>query len=291
MSATIVLLLLKLINNQFFASYVNCTSHVQNFRIRTPRYDKRRPLRPPPLAAAGTEPCYAARTVRNHTLTKYRRDAKASAVIFRRVNESSGSPLFPPPPPCFPYSPLLRLERRRAKPRCAGTRERFNSVLIHVLRAVSSAPNVTPADDDDDDEPTKPEADDDGRVYKNPRNSRHLPRGRGQAAGPNAVSVREIQNWFKRFQSSNFDVKDEPRSGGPVPDKVYAILEKVEQDQYGNPSRKVPLGTDLVEVARAGGSYLTPTPARSPCLDSVVDSLYINYLLYDTNLGIHMKDG
>ncbi|GBP59397.1 Multidrug resistance protein 1 [Eumeta japonica] len=34
--------------------------------------------------------------------------------------------------------------------------------------------------------------------------------------------------------SSNFDVKDEPRSGRPVTDKVNAILEKVEQDQHIN---------------------------------------------------------
>ncbi|GBP65088.1 Down syndrome cell adhesion molecule homolog [Eumeta japonica] len=38
--------------------------------------------------------------------------------------------------------------------------------------------------------------------------------------GPNAVSVRVAQNWFKRFQSANFDVKDEPRSDRPVTDKV-----------------------------------------------------------------------
>ncbi|GBP95815.1 Histone-lysine N-methyltransferase SETMAR [Eumeta japonica] len=49
---------------------------------------------------------------------------------------------------------------------------------------------------------------------------------------PNAVSVRVAQNWFKRFQSGNFGLKDEPRSGRPVTDKVDAILEKVEQDRH-----------------------------------------------------------
>ncbi|GBP76334.1 hypothetical protein EVAR_49157_1 [Eumeta japonica] len=43
---------------------------------------------------------------------------------------------------------------------------------------------------------------------------------------PNAVSVRIAQNWFKRFQSGSFDVKDEPRFSRPVKDKVDVILEK-----------------------------------------------------------------
>ncbi|GBP33130.1 hypothetical protein EVAR_18611_1 [Eumeta japonica] len=40
------------------------------------------------------------------------------------------------------------------------------------------------------------------------------------------VSEIVAQNWFKRFQSSNFDVKEETRSGRPVTDKVDAILEE-----------------------------------------------------------------
>jgi len=40
------------------------------------------------------------------------------------------------------------------------------------------------------------------------------------------------QNWFKRFQSGNFDVKDALRSGRPIIGKVDEIMEKVEQDQY-----------------------------------------------------------
>ncbi|GBP79268.1 hypothetical protein EVAR_98770_1 [Eumeta japonica] len=43
------------------------------------------------------------------------------------------------------------------------------------------------------------------------------------------VSVRVAQNWFKRFQSGKFDVKDEPLSGRPVTDKVDVILDKVDR--------------------------------------------------------------
>ncbi|KAJ0171809.1 hypothetical protein K1T71_012572 [Dendrolimus kikuchii] len=50
--------------------------------------------------------------------------------------------------------------------------------------------------------------------------------------GPNAVSVRVTQIWFKRFQSGNFDIKDARRSGRPVMDKIDAIFEKVEQDRH-----------------------------------------------------------
>ncbi|GBP53187.1 Conserved oligomeric Golgi complex subunit 4 [Eumeta japonica] len=46
------------------------------------------------------------------------------------------------------------------------------------------------------------------------------------------MSVRVAQNWFKRFQSGDFDVKDEPRSGRPVTEKVNAILENVGQDRH-----------------------------------------------------------
>ncbi|GBP30314.1 Mariner Mos1 transposase [Eumeta japonica] len=37
-----------------------------------------------------------------------------------------------------------------------------------------------------------------------------------------------FMDWFKRFQSSNFDVKDEPRSRRSITNKVDVILEKVE---------------------------------------------------------------
>ncbi|GBP93313.1 Histone-lysine N-methyltransferase SETMAR [Eumeta japonica] len=50
--------------------------------------------------------------------------------------------------------------------------------------------------------------------------------------GPKAVTIKVAQNWFKRFQSGNFDVNEEPRSGQPVTEKVDAILENVEQDHH-----------------------------------------------------------
>ncbi|GBP57351.1 Putative uncharacterized protein FLJ37770 [Eumeta japonica] len=50
--------------------------------------------------------------------------------------------------------------------------------------------------------------------------------------GPDAMSVRVAQNWYKRFQSDHFDVKDQPRSGRPVTEQVDAILEKVKQNRH-----------------------------------------------------------
>jgi len=50
--------------------------------------------------------------------------------------------------------------------------------------------------------------------------------------GHDAISVRVTQNWFKYFQSGNFDVKDAPRSGRPVTGKVDEIIKKVEQDRH-----------------------------------------------------------
>ncbi|GBP65171.1 hypothetical protein EVAR_48648_1 [Eumeta japonica] len=48
----------------------------------------------------------------------------------------------------------------------------------------------------------------------------------------NAVPLRVVQNRFKRFQVSNFDVKDESRSGRPTTDRVDAILEKAQRDRH-----------------------------------------------------------
>ncbi|GBP69378.1 Mariner Mos1 transposase [Eumeta japonica] len=59
----------------------------------------------------------------------------------------------------------------------------------------------------------------------------HIDRDRGgrRARYDLLLSSRVAQNRFKRFQSRNFDAKDEPRSGRPVTGKVDVILEKVEQ--------------------------------------------------------------
>ncbi|GBP17418.1 hypothetical protein EVAR_8778_1 [Eumeta japonica] len=62
---------------------------------------------------------------------------------------------------------------------------------------------------------------------------RHKPRKKTcDVYGPNAVSVRVAQTWFKHFPFRNFDVKDEPRFDRPDADKDHAILEKVEQDRH-----------------------------------------------------------
>ncbi|GBP46258.1 hypothetical protein EVAR_30387_1 [Eumeta japonica] len=44
--------------------------------------------------------------------------------------------------------------------------------------------------------------------------------------------VRSLLYFLGSCACSNFDIKDEPRSGRPVMDKVDAILEKVEQDRH-----------------------------------------------------------
>ncbi|GBP48253.1 Cyclic AMP response element-binding protein A [Eumeta japonica] len=62
---------------------------------------------------------------------------------------------------------------------------------------------------------------------------------------------------FKRFQSGNFDVKDEPRSGRPVTIKGGAILEKIEQDWHINSydiaeELKINYKTVLTHLTKAG---------------------------------------
>ena len=50
--------------------------------------------------------------------------------------------------------------------------------------------------------------------------------------GADAVSELRTQEWFVRFCSGNFDVKDRPRSGRPVTEKIDEILQLVEQDRH-----------------------------------------------------------
>ncbi|GBP31314.1 hypothetical protein EVAR_31440_1 [Eumeta japonica] len=68
---------------------------------------------------------------------------------------------------------------------------------------------------------------------------------------PNAVSVRVAQNWFKRFQSDNFDIKDEPRSSQPVTVEVDDVLEKT--PSFDAPT-KIIIGDEL---RRTGKSELS----------------------------------
>jgi len=50
--------------------------------------------------------------------------------------------------------------------------------------------------------------------------------------GADAVSERRTQEWFVRFRSGNFDVKDRSLSGRLVTEKIDEILQLVEQDRY-----------------------------------------------------------
>ncbi|GBP08346.1 hypothetical protein EVAR_78814_1 [Eumeta japonica] len=78
------------------------------------------------------------------------------------------------------------------------------------------------------------------------------------------------QNWFKRFQSGNFDVKDEPRSGRPVTDKDDAILEQVEQGRHINSYdivEELGIGHETVFTHLEKARYLGPTRALKSDLD------------------------
>ncbi|KAJ0179306.1 hypothetical protein K1T71_005018 [Dendrolimus kikuchii] len=68
--------------------------------------------------------------------------------------------------------------------------------------------------------------------YKKGKNATQAAKKICDVYGPNAVSVRVAQIWFKRFQSGNFDIKDARRSGRPVTDKIDAIFKRVEQDRH-----------------------------------------------------------
>ncbi|CAD6994020.1 unnamed protein product [Ceratitis capitata] len=50
--------------------------------------------------------------------------------------------------------------------------------------------------------------------------------------GPDTVNERVAQNWFRRFRSGNFDVKDAPRVGRPVVENCHKIMEIVETDRH-----------------------------------------------------------
>lgn len=50
--------------------------------------------------------------------------------------------------------------------------------------------------------------------------------------GEDAVSYPTAKRWFVRLISGNFDVKDSPRTGRPICEKVDEILKKVEEDRH-----------------------------------------------------------
>ena len=68
--------------------------------------------------------------------------------------------------------------------------------------------------------------------YKKGKNAAQTCRKICEVYGADAVSERRTQEWFVRFCSGNFDVKDRPTSGRPVTEKVDEILQLVEQDRH-----------------------------------------------------------
>lgn len=50
--------------------------------------------------------------------------------------------------------------------------------------------------------------------------------------GEDALTERTVQLWFAKFRSGNFNVKDAPRSGRPVTEKVDEILQMIELDRH-----------------------------------------------------------
>jgi len=48
--------------------------------------------------------------------------------------------------------------------------------------------------------------------------------------GPDVVSIRTVQRWFKKFRTMNEDVKDKPRSGQPTKIDIDALRELIEED-------------------------------------------------------------
>ncbi|GBP39353.1 Histone-lysine N-methyltransferase SETMAR [Eumeta japonica] len=93
--------------------------------------------------------------------------------------------------------------------------------------------------------------------YRKEKNATHAAKKNCDVDVLNAVSVRVAQNWLKRFQRGNFDVKDESRSGRPVIDKVDAVLKKLEQGQHissNNVAEELGINhkTVLIHLKKAG---------------------------------------
>ncbi|GBP64534.1 Histone-lysine N-methyltransferase SETMAR [Eumeta japonica] len=93
--------------------------------------------------------------------------------------------------------------------------------------------------------------------YKKGKNATQAAKKNYDVYRPNAVLVRVVQKWFKRFKSSIFDVKDELRSGQPVTGQAYAILKKVKQDRHISSydiaeELEIDHKTDFTHLKRAG---------------------------------------
>ena len=68
--------------------------------------------------------------------------------------------------------------------------------------------------------------------FRKGKNAAHGHRKLCGVYGDEYLSERQCQNWFSRFRSGNFDVKDEPRPGRPIVEKVDEILKKIEVDRH-----------------------------------------------------------
>jgi len=68
--------------------------------------------------------------------------------------------------------------------------------------------------------------------YKKGKNAAQTCRKICEVYGADAVSERRTQEWFVRFRSGNFDVKDRLRSDRPVTEKIDEILQLTEQDRH-----------------------------------------------------------
>lgn len=68
--------------------------------------------------------------------------------------------------------------------------------------------------------------------YKKGKNAAKTCRKICTVYGEDAVSERRTQEWFARFRSGNFDVKDARRSGRPIVENTDKIMELIEVDRH-----------------------------------------------------------
>ena len=69
-------------------------------------------------------------------------------------------------------------------------------------------------------------------LYIKGKNAKQVTNEIYKVCGDVAVSIRVSQQWCASFQSGNFDVKDLPRSGRPIVEKVYEVMEKIAQNRH-----------------------------------------------------------
>ena len=64
--------------------------------------------------------------------------------------------------------------------------------------------------------------------------------------GEKSLTERQYQNWFARFRSRDFDLKDAPRSGRPTEvddDKIKAMIENNRRSMTREIAEKLNIGT------------------------------------------------